>query len=118
MDGVHGAGSARAGIPHWGQAIRQTESEFAARYGAHLIKRRSALADFNAAQALANELEDSNPAQMRTKLAAIDAKIKRLVDAIAEGGAAALGRKIGELEAEKEGARCRSTGARGRDSGT
>ena len=47
-NGVHSAGSARAGIPHWGQAIRQTESELAARYGARLIKWRTALADLSA----------------------------------------------------------------------
>lgn len=47
-NGVHGAGSARVGIPHWGQAIRQTESEIAAHYGARLRKWRAALADLSA----------------------------------------------------------------------
>jgi len=45
---VHGAGSARAGIPHWGQAMRQTANELEARYGARLIKWRTALADLSA----------------------------------------------------------------------
>jgi len=47
-NGVHGSASARAGIPHWGQAMRQTATELEARYGARLIKWRTALADLSA----------------------------------------------------------------------
>jgi DNA invertase Pin-like site-specific DNA recombinase len=54
----------------------------------------------NEARRLAATLDD-DLAALRTKCKALDTQIGRLVDAIAAGGGAALGRKVAELEAEK-----------------